>query len=56
MKKKIEALKCFESQCAKGSMILEEEYTRSLVVERGHRVGVRDAEALEMIREIRHCR
>ncbi|MFO7619319.1 MAG: PIG-L family deacetylase [Thermoplasmata archaeon] len=55
LRKKIEALKCFESQCAKGSMILDEEYTRSLVIERGHRVGVRYAEALEMIREIRHC-
>ncbi len=50
---KIKALKCFESQFAKGSMILEEEYTRSLVIERGHRVGVRYAEALEIIREIR---
>ena len=54
LSKKIEALKCFESQCAKGSMILEEEYTRSLLIERGHRVGVRYAEALEIIREIRH--
>ena len=54
LSKKIAALKCFESQCAKGSMIHEEEYTRSLLIERGHRVGVRYAEALEIIREIRH--
>lgn len=53
LNKKIEALKCFESQSAKGAMILEEEYTRSLVIERGHRVGVWYAEALEIIREVR---
>ena len=53
LEKKIKALQRFESQCAKGTMILEEEYTRSLVIERGHRVNVRYAEALEIIREIR---
>ena len=53
LEKKIKALQCFESQCAKESMILDEIYTRSLVIERGHRVGVKYAEALEIIREVR---
>lgn len=53
LKKKIEALQLYKSQLAKENNCLTEEYVRSLAIERGNRVGVRYAEALEVIRDVR---
>lgn len=51
--KKIEALQLYKSQLAKENNCLTGEYVRSLAIERGNRVGVRYAEAFEVIREVR---
>ena len=51
--KKVHALKAYQSQLAKESNPLREEYVRSLAIERGNRIGVKYAEAFEVIREVR---
>jgi len=51
--KKLEAIRCFKSQVGKGETYFTEEYLRGLAVERGSRIGVRFAEAFEVIREIK---
>jgi len=51
--KKIDAVQCFKSQVVKGSPYFAPEYIRGLAVERGSRIGVRLAEAFEVVREIR---
>lgn len=53
LKAKMAALKHFESQLAKESNCLTEDYIRSLAVERGNRIGVQYAEAFEVVREVR---
>ena len=51
--KKIRALRAYKSQLAKEGNPLSEEYVRSLAIERGNRIGVKFAEAFEVIRELR---
>ncbi len=53
LQKKIHALQAYKSQLAKEGNPLGEEYVRSLAIERGNRIGVRYAEAFEVIREVR---
>lgn len=53
VRKKVKALNCFKSQIAKKPSYLTEEYVRGLAIERGNRIGVRYAEAFEVIRDIR---
>lgn len=53
LRRKIDALRLYKSQLAKENNCLTEEYVRSLAIERGNRVGVRYAEAFEVIREVR---
>jgi len=53
LRKKIEALQFYKSQLGKESNPLSDEYVRSLAIERGNRVGVRYAEAFEVLREVR---
>jgi len=53
LQKKIHALQAYKSQLAKEGNPLREEYVRSLAIERGNRIGVRYAEAFEVIREVR---
>ena len=51
--RKVEALQHYKSQLTKENNCLTEEYVRSLAIERGNRVGVRYAEAFEVVREVR---
>jgi len=51
--KKIEAMKFFRSQISKKNNCLTDEYIRSLAIERGNRVQLKYAEAVEIIRDIR---
>lgn len=53
LSKKVHALQAYKSQLVKEGNPLREEYVRSLAIERGNRVGVRYAEAFEVIRELR---
>jgi LmbE family N-acetylglucosaminyl deacetylase len=53
VRKKIEAINCLKSQIAKKTPYLTKEYIRGLATERGVRIGVKYAEAFEIIREIR---
>jgi LmbE family N-acetylglucosaminyl deacetylase len=50
---KINTLQCYKSQIAKQNNCLTREYITSLAIERGNRIGVKYAEAFELIREIR---
>jgi|SRR5437879_385735 len=51
--RKIRALQAYKSQLVKEGNPLREEYVRSLAIERGNRIGVKYAEAFEIIREVR---
>jgi len=53
IKKKVKALNCLKSQIIKKTNYLTEEYVRGLAIERGVRIGVKYAEAFEVIRDIR---
>lgn len=53
MKKKVKALNCLKSQIIKKTNYLTEEYIRGLAIERGVRIGVKYAEAFEVIRDVR---
>ena len=55
LRKKIDALQLYKSQLAKENNCLTEEYVRSLAIERGNRVGVKYAEAFEVVREVRRA-
>lgn len=50
---KIDSLSFYESQIAKKNNCLKREYIKSLAIERGNRIGVRYAEAFEVIRDIK---
>jgi LmbE family N-acetylglucosaminyl deacetylase len=50
---KINTLQCYGSQIAKQNNCLTREYITSLAIERGNRIGVKYAEAFELIRDIR---
>jgi LmbE family N-acetylglucosaminyl deacetylase len=50
---KINSLSYYESQIAKQNNCLKREYIQSLAIERGNRIGVRYAEAFEVIRDIK---
>jgi N-acetylglucosamine malate deacetylase 1 len=53
LRKKVQALQAYKSQLVKEGNPLREEYVRSLAIERGNRIGVKYAEAFEVIREVR---
>lgn len=55
LSKKVEALQLYKSQLVKENNCLTEEYVRALAMERGNRVGVRFAEAFEVIRELKRA-
>ncbi len=55
LRRKIDALQRYKSQLSKENNCLTEEYVRSLAIERGNRVGVRYAEAFEVVRDVRRA-